>query len=193
MQSIATGDAVAFTLLYDRHCKLLYSVALHMLSDPEEARDVLQQVFLKVVKKSGLYLPSGGKVSSWLCTLTRNQSLDRLRQIKSKQSLRETFYVETVCLSEPHWQDERFGQFSDEVELLEGAMAELRPDERQVLKLAYFGGYSQTEIAEKLSQPLGSVKARIRRSLAKLRASLEGVIAPVNASEPVRTPWMSAA
>ncbi len=172
----ADGDPLAFTELYDRHSTLVFSIALKILADREEARDVLQQVFLKLLKKASLYSPEKGKPAAWLAAMTRNQSLDRLRQIKSSRSLGEKLYIEMGGPENSNHPEQTHTHYSDELDLLHGAMAALRPEEIHVLHLAYFGGLSQSEIAGKLSQPLGSVKARIRRALYKLRASLDGVI-----------------
>ena len=176
VQLTADGDPLAFTELYDRHSTLVFSVALKILADREEARDVLQQVFLKLLKKASLYSPEKGKPAAWLAAMTRNQSLDRLRQIKCSRSLGEKLYLEMGGSENPSHPGQTHAHYSDELDLLHGAMAALRPEEIQVLHLAYFGGLSQSEIAGKLSQPLGSIKARIRRALGKLRASLDGVM-----------------
>lgn len=176
MELTADGDSLAFTELYDRHSTLVFSVALKILADREEARDVVQQVFLKLIKKASLYSPEKGKPAAWLAAMTRNQSLDRLRQIKSSRSLGEKLYIEMGGSKNAGHPVETHPHYSDELDLLHGAMAALRPEEIHVLHLAYFGGLSQSEIAGKLSQPLGSVKARIRRALYKLRASLDGVM-----------------
>ncbi len=176
VQLTADGDAQAFTELYDRHSTLVFSVALKILADRDEARDVLQQVFLKLFKKASLYNPDKGKPAAWLAAMTRNQSLDRIRQIKARRSLDETLYQEAAA--ENLHLTERYAADSDEVGLLHGAMAALRPDEIHVLHLAYFGGLTQSEISEKVGKPLGSVKALIRRALLKLRSSLDGMIQP---------------
>ena len=176
MKLTADGDPSAFTELYDRHSTLVFSVALKILADREEARDVLQQVFLKLLTKASLYSPEKGKPAAWLAAMTRNQSLDRLRQIKSSRSLGEKLYIEMGGSKNPGHPEESYTHYSDELDLLHDAMAALRPEEIHVLHLAYFGGLTQSEIAGKLSQPLGSVKARIRRALYKLRASLDEVM-----------------
>ena len=179
LQDIVLGNQVAFSTLYDRHAGLVFSVALRMMSDREEARDVVQQVFLKVLQKAKLYCPTMGRVVSWLCMITRNQCLDRLRQVKSRKTLGENFIAESLSNQYYDNQPLRYGHYHDEVELLNGAISVLRPQEAEVLQMAYFTGLSQKEIADKLCVPLGSVKARIRRSLVKLRNALEGVIHPV--------------
>lgn len=169
----AEGDGTAFTELYDRHSTLVFSVALKILEDREEARDVVQQVFLKLLKKASLYSPEKGRPAAWLAAMTRNQSLDRIRQLKSRRTLGEKLYIEATVVKDPFHPREGYARYSDEVKLLDGAMATLRPEEIHVLHLAYFGGLSQAEIAAKIGKPLGTVKALIRRALLKLRSALE--------------------
>ena len=185
LQRTADGDAKAFTELYDRYAALVFSVALKILADWEEASDVLQQVFLKLHSKASLYSPEKGRPASWLASMTRNQSLDRLRQIKSSRNLGAKLYEETKAEPGLEHANDRYARYSDEVDLLHGAMATLRPDEVLVLHLAYFGGLSQKEIAVQLAQPLGSIKARIRRALMKLRTALNGIV-----EQPAGTPAM---
>ena len=176
MLRTAQGDSAAFTQLYDSHSTLVFSVALKILGDHEEAQDVLQQVFLKLFNKAALYSATKGKPAAWLAALARNQSLDRLRQLKSTRSLGEKFYHDQSGLENTASHPTHPAPYADEIILLNGALAALRPDEVQVLHLAYFGGLSQTEISQKLAQPLGSIKARIRRALAKLKLSLEDLM-----------------
>lgn len=174
----AGGDSSAFTELYDRHSTLVFSIALKILEDREEAQDVKQQVFLKLLKNASSYNPDKGMPTPWLAAMARNQSLDRLRQIRSLRRHGEKLYQEAAAAAPPGWQNHGYAHFNDEVELLHGAMAALRPEEVHVLRLAYFGGLSQTEISTTLAQPLGSIKARTRRALVKLRVALEGIVDP---------------
>ncbi len=181
VQRTADGDSAAFTAMYARHSPLVYSIAWRILEDREEASDVLQQVFLKFHQKAALYSAEKGRPAAWLAALARNQSVDQLRRIKSRRLLGERLCQEVVpaLVSAP---DHGNAHFFDEVELLHGAMAALRPEEVHVLQLAYFGGLSQTEISQQLSQPLGSIKARIRRALVKLRSALKGIVEPLPAA-----------
>lgn len=174
LQLTADGDPTAFNELYDRHSTQVFSVALKILADHEEAKDVLQLVFLKLLKKASLYSPEKGRPAAWLARMTRNQSLDRLRQIKSNRILSEKLYLETTWPGETDQFPPVTASYADEVDLLRDAMAALRPEEIHVLQLAYYGGLTQAEIAFQLSEPLGSIKTRIRRALGKLRTSLEG-------------------
>jgi RNA polymerase sigma-70 factor (ECF subfamily) len=187
-QRTADGDSAAFTALYDRHSTMVFSIALRILEDREEASDVLQQVFLKFHQKAALYSPEKGRPAAWLAALARNQSVDQLRRIKSRRQLGERLCQETLPSLVPGPPDHGNAHFFDEVELLHSAMAALRPEEVHVLQLAYFGGLSQTEISQMLSQPLGSIKARIRRAVVKLRSALKGIVDPPPATaRPLRS------
>ena len=176
VRRVALRDPSAFTRMYDRHATLLYSVALKILADPEEARDVLQHVFLTLHEKAGRYDPALGRPAAWLATMARNRSIDRLRSLKRERTYAEKIRLEADPAELSSTTIAAPAAYSDEVELLHGAVAQLPPDQRQALELAYFSGLTQQEISEKLSQPLGTVKARIRRGLLKLRESLEGLL-----------------
>lgn len=175
VRRVALRDPAAFTLMYDRHSTLLYSVALKVLADPEEARDVLQHVFLTLHEKAARYDSALGRPAAWLATMARNRSIDRLRSLKRERNYAEKIRLEADP-AELSSSTAAPATYSDEVEMLHGAVAQLPPDQRQALELAYFGGLTQQEISDKLSQPLGTIKARIRRGLLKLRESLDGLI-----------------
>ena len=172
---VATGDRRSFAELYDRFSRVLFSVAYRVLNSQEAAEDVLQDVFIQIWEKAPLYDPQRGKPLTWAVTLTRNKAIDRLRAIQRRNRLQDA--VEKEALT--------FEQFDDRssVEAVEGmetgamvraAIRRLSPDQRQAIELAFFSGLTQTEIAERLGEPLGTVKARIRRGMMKLR----DVIAP---------------
>ncbi len=172
---VATGDRRSFAELYDRFSRVLFSVAYRVLNSQEAAEDVLQDVFIQIWEKAPLYDPQRGKPLTWAVTLTRNKAIDRLRAIQRRNRLQDA--VEKEALT--------FEQFDDRssVEAVEGmesgamvraAICRLSPDQRQAIELAFFSGLTQTEIAERLGEPLGTIKARIRRGMMKLR----DVIAP---------------
>ena len=164
--------------MYDRHSTLLYSVALKILSDPEEARDVLQHVFLALHQKAIHFDAALGRPVGWLATMARNRSIDRLRAIKRDRNYAENVRLETDLVDFSPSPSNAPAAYSDEVEILRGAVAQLPSDQRQALEMAYFGGLTQQEISDTLAQPLGTVKARIRRGLLKLRESLDGLLNP---------------
>ncbi len=164
--------------MYDRHSTLLYSVALKILADPEEARDVLQHVFLTLHQKAVHFNAALGRPAAWLATMARNRSIDRLRALKRDRTYAENVRLETDPVDLSPDAANTPAAYSDEVEILRGAVAQLPSDQRQALEMAYFGGLTQQEISDTLSQPLGTVKARIRRGLLKLRESLDGLLTP---------------
>lgn len=180
VQLSSRGNSAAFSELYERHATFIHSVALKILADPDEAKDVVQHVFLKLHQKSHLYDASKGRPAAWLSVMARNRALDRLREIKRRYQLGEKFHAESgFPAGAPRGEMDdgmvAYAAHSDAVELLDGALKALRPEEHEVLHLAYFGGCSQLEISTRLSQPLGTVKARIRRGLKKLRQALDGI------------------
>ena len=176
VRRIALRDPAAFTLMYDRHSTLLYSVALKVLADPDEASDVLQHVFLTLHEKAARYDSALGRPAAWLATMARNRSIDRLRSLKRERNYAERIRLEADPAELSSSVTAAPAAYSDEVEMLHSAVAQLPPDQRQALELAYFGGLTQQEISEKLAQPLGTIKARIRRGLLKLRESLDGLL-----------------
>ena len=173
LQRIARGDRQSFEQLYDRFSGVLFSAAYRVLNNQEAAEDVLQDVFIQIWEKAPLYDPQRGKPLTWAVTLTRNKSIDRLRSAQRRNRLRDDVEKEA----------QTFEQFDgkssvDAVNAMEkgamvrAAIAKLSPDQRQAIELAFFSGLTQMEIAERLGEPLGTVKARIRRGMMKLREVL---------------------
>lgn len=169
MRRVAEHDPAGLAGIYDRHATLLHSVLLKMLADPAEAQDLLHDVFLSLPQKASNYDPSLGKPIAWLITLARNRAIDRLR----RRSTHERF-VRRSSEEADGTQPAFSGPHDDEKAALHDCVRRLPDDQRQTLHLAYFGGFTQQEISQQLAQPLGTVKARIRRGLLKLRDCLEG-------------------
>lgn len=174
MRRVALRDAGAFGELYDRHSTLLYSVALKILADHEEARDVLQQVFLTLHQKADRYDSALGRPVAWLSTITRNRCLDRIRSLKRQRECAERIFSDAEALQGGGVLVMAMAE--DEVSSLRAAVGQLPEEQRRALLLAYFSGLTQQEIADTLDQPLGTVKARIRRGLIKLRELLQGIL-----------------
>jgi len=173
LRRIGLRDRDAFSLLYDRFSGLLFSAALRILNDQKEAEDLLQEVFVDLWHKAAKFDPLLGKPLSWVLTLTRNKAIDRLRASRrrgelieearlsvSQQDVQESRTVETV-------------EVSERARSIRAALAELPTDQRQAIEMAFFAGLTQTEIAEALGEPLGTIKARIRRGMLKLREKIE--------------------
>ena len=164
------GDRSAFEELYERYSGVLFSTAYRILNDQTAAEDVLQDVFIQIWEKAPLYDEGRGKPLTWAVTMTRNKAIDRLRSQQRRNRLRD----------EMETQANIFEEFSDrssldEVqsvekgEIIRQAVRQLSKDQRRAIELAFFSGMSQSEIAEELGEPLGTIKARIRRGMMKLR------------------------
>lgn len=160
---IRAGDQQAMSELYDRYAKVVYAVALRVLQDAAAAEDVLQDVFLQLWRNPDAFDASRGSLAAWLSVISRHRSIDRLRKRRP-----ETDIEDCVIASGPDLRDET--ERTLVIEKVRVVMAEMNPDQRKVLELAFFQGLTHTEIAEKIGEPLGTVKTRIRSGLQQLRA-----------------------
>lgn len=165
IQRIVHKDGEAFQLLYDRLSPLVYSIGLRMLRSKSDAEELTQDVFHAAWTNADRYDASRGRPEAWLVTMTRSRAIDRLRNRNKRQS----FPLEELAPGQEPAAEERNAPASDARLSLGGALIDLPDAQRKVLELAYFDGFSQTEIAERLGVPLGTVKTRMRDGLAKLR------------------------
>jgi len=175
VQRIATGDREAFAQLYDRFSRPLLATALRILNDPTEAEDIVHDVFVSLWTKASDYEASRGTAFSWAITLTRNRAIDRLRSRKRRFELLDQSAPSDLGYNDTHTHDTTSAGdlfLKEKAAAVRSAVAELAADQRNALELAFFRGLTQQEIAAQLKQPLGTVKARIRRGLIKLRDSL---------------------
>lgn len=172
---IAQGDQAALGELYDRFSRPLYGAALRILNDSREAEDILHDVFVSLWDKAADFESSRGTAFSWVVTLTRNRAIDRVRSRKRRAELLSQSAPGDLGYNENH---DTGSDSSDDLWLKEKAAAvreavsALPKEQRSALELAFFGGLTQQEIAARLKEPLGTVKARIRRGLLKLRDAL---------------------
>lgn len=171
---IAAEHSEALGALYDRYGRLVYTIAIHVVGDGETAEEITQDVFVRVWEGAGSYRPDMAKVTSWLVSIARHRSIDELRR-RGVRPEKDSF----------SWPEESGAEIANGLPVLEGpedevesalrnqrvrqAVATLSVDQRTVLGLAYFQGLSHSEIAERLGQPLGTVKSRIRIAMQKLR------------------------
>lgn len=167
LSSMARGEKAALSALYDQLSGPLYSLAYRMLADPTEAQDLIQDIFLQAWRTAGTYDPSRGSVFSWLATLVRNRAIDRIRM---RQRRAELLSAAAPDLQPAGGEDSGGSLWRQEkAEAVRTALAGLAPDQQQAIELAYFSGLTQQEIAARLNEPLGTIKARIRRGLLKLK------------------------
>ncbi len=163
------GDASALSDLYDRYGSLIYSVALRILRSPADAEDAVQQAWVQVWKSAASYDSRRGPVAAWLLTMARSRALDLYRSLGSRR--RAETHVDAAPRETPPdpAADSMMGQLGTRVR---AALGELAPQQRQVLEIAYFEGLSQSEIAERLQAPLGTVKSWTRQGLMRLKQLL---------------------
>ncbi len=176
LRQIAGGDRTAFAEFYDRHATLMFSVAAKILNDPGEAEDVLQEAFVQIWEKAGRFNPKLGRASSWAAILVRNKAIDRIRASRRRSRLVEEAGAQQFIGADVSDSANESVHGREKAGLIQSAIVELPTEQRQAIELAYFSGLTQDEISKKLSEPLGTIKARIRRGLLKLRDQLEGVL-----------------
>lgn len=175
MAHVAAGDSSALDQLYGRYARIAYGLALKILASSEPAEDVVQEAFWRVWSRAATFQAGSGQFSPWLFGIVRNLCIDELRRRNARPAQLANTADDHALLTIPDPQPE-LDTLTWEAErrrLIVGALAELPPDQRQVIELAYFGGLSQREIADKLNNPLGTVKTRVRLALTKLRAMLQ--------------------
>ena len=172
---IGRRDESAFSALYDRLSGPLYSLAMKMLGDPAEAQDTLQDVFLQIWSRAGDYDPEQSSVFSWAVLLTRSRVIDRLRARgrRSRVVVASTEDTPTGAADASTVESAADTvEKHDEAARVRYVLNNLPSEQRETIELAFFEDLSHHEIAARLGQPLGTVKARIRRGLLKLRERL---------------------
>lgn len=174
LRRMAGGDKQAFAELYDRFARPLYATALRIVSDSAEAQDVVHDAFVTLWEKASVFESGRGTAFAWAVTLVRNRAIDRVRTRRRRADL-----LAAAPASDLGYDDSTSGVAADDSAILgdqaravRAAVATLPTEQRRALELAFFSGLTQQQIAEKLSEPLGTVKARVRRGLLKLRDTL---------------------
>ena len=173
MRLIAQQQEAALAQLYDRYNRLVFSLALAIVNDRATAEEITLDVFMRVWQKAVTYRVEQAKVSTWLTHITRNHSIDVLR----RRSVRPDQYAlgwEEAGLKARSFEQspQEAAEISQRRARVHAALARLPADQRQALLLAYFSGYSHSQIAEALKQPLGTIKTRLRLAMQKLREFL---------------------
>ena len=169
LRAIAGGDEQALSALYDRYRLILFGLILRILHSQQEAEDVLQEVFLQVWRRASDFDETRGRPFTWLVTLARSRAIDRLRALGSRERTAQEA-ARSVPDSISDAADDAVK--SEQGEIVRRALSELPEEQRQTLLLAYFEGLTQSEIAERLNTPLGTVKTRMRSGMMKLRELL---------------------
>lgn len=178
---VADGDDAAFRELYDRLANPLYSLALKMLGDAAEAQDALQDISVQIWRRASNYDPAQSSVFSWAVIITRSKVIDRLRargrrlrvvvpEIDNPQDAEQIANASTTRTAA-----DTAGK-KDDANKVRAMLNQLPSEQRQAIELAFFGDLTHHEIAARLAQPLGTVKARIRRGLLRLRDALKNTL-----------------
>jgi RNA polymerase sigma-70 factor (ECF subfamily) len=171
MQLVQGGDARAFELLYDRHGRAAFSLAYRMVGNRVNAEDITQEAFLSIWRSRLRYDQARGSVRTWVLGIVHNRAIDGLRRNLVHDRRRETM----DGVEERHEAPERTDLEAarrEEARSVRSALSTLPEDQRRTIELAYFGGFSHSQIAELLGEPIGTVKGRMRLGLEKMRRQL---------------------
>ena len=175
LQRAGKGDERAFAELYDRFSGRLYALALRILGEEEEACDALQEGFVYLWEKAAEYNPSKSKAFTWAVIIFRNKAIDRARARRRRQQLSEDAAEEVpTLLGEPPEQADQAADRSERAAQVKSALESLPAEQRKCIEWAFLRGYTHHELAERLGEPLGTVKTNIRRGLLRLRDLLMG-------------------
>jgi RNA polymerase sigma factor (sigma-70 family) len=170
---VARSDADALAELYDRHGRLAYGLAFRVLRDRSLAEDAVQDGFLAIWRTAARFVPERAKASTWILTLVHRRAVDLVR----REERRRAEPLEIVAPERGGAGDTHESAWAAlERERVRAALASLPDQQREALELAYFGGYTQSEIAERLGEPLGTIKSRMFNGLSRLRDLLQEAV-----------------
>jgi RNA polymerase sigma-70 factor (ECF subfamily) len=164
VEHLLSLDAKRFALVFDRFSQSLLGILFQMVKDEEQAQDLLQEVFLKIWNNASTYDQKKSRLFTWMLNVARNTAIDHLRSKQGKAG-KNTHSIEQTTVHRISMQPEYTG--------IKKIVSELKEDQREIIDLAFFEGYSHTEIAEKLNIPLGTVKTRCRNAIRELRKSMQ--------------------
>jgi len=170
---MAQGSQEALANLYDQTSPMLNGLLLRILERPEDAEEVMLDVYMKAWKYAARYTEQRGSVPAWLMIMARNAAIDRIRQ---KRAQPRTLNFEPAVTPEPEAADASPEEQTSERERhkrVQQVLRELSPEQREAVELAFFGGLTHAELAERLGEPLGTIKSRIRMGLIRLRGLIE--------------------
>jgi RNA polymerase sigma-70 factor (ECF subfamily) len=172
MGRVRDGDARAFEAVYDRHADVAFSLAYRMCGRRAMAEDIVQEAFLSLWRSGARYDRARGSVRSWVLGVVHNRAIDVFRRdtVRAGKDVSDDDAMQRLA---SEGSTEREVELRDDAAHVRSALALLPGEQRQVIELAYFGGFSHSEIAEMLTLPAGTVKGRMRLGLTKLRLSLD--------------------
>jgi len=164
---VSRGDDAALGELYDRYGRVAYGLALRIVRDRSLAEDAVQEAFLAIWRSAGSFLAEQGKPSTWILTLVHRRAVDLVRREERRRAdpLDELAQPTGEATDEEAW-------LRAQRQVVQEALRKLPPDQREAIELAYYGGFTQSELAERLGQPLGTIKSRMFAGLRRLRELL---------------------
>jgi RNA polymerase sigma-70 factor (ECF subfamily) len=171
MQLVRAGDAQAFEIVFDRHSGAAFSLAYRMCGRQAMAEDIVQEAFVSLWRSGARYDATRGSVRTWVLSVVRNRTIDAFRRESAKGSRDVSEEGIAERMAAPELTDAEVER-RDEARQVRKALVELPPDQRQVIELAYFGGFTHSQIADMLELPSGTVKGRMRLGLTKMRLAL---------------------
>lgn len=171
MELVRAGDARAFEVIFDRHSDAAFSLAYRMCGRQAMAEDVVQEAFVSLWRSGARYDATRGSVRTWVLSTVRNRAIDAFRRESAKGSRDVAAEGIAERMPSPELTDTEVER-RDEARQVRRALVELPPDQRQVIELAYFGGFTHSQIADMLELPSGTVKGRMRLGLTKMRLAL---------------------
>jgi RNA polymerase sigma-70 factor (ECF subfamily) len=183
MQLVRQGDAQAFEVIYERHCTAAFSLAYRMTGRRGAAEDVVQEAFLSIWRSGARFDAARGSVRAWTHGVVRNRSIDALRRQAGKAPKLDLDDEITLDNSPSQELTDSEAIRRETARKVRGALKELPEEQSQVIGLAYFGGFTHSEISRMLSMPLGTVKGRMRLGLEKVRINLAERMSATEASE----------
>jgi RNA polymerase sigma-70 factor (ECF subfamily) len=172
MQLVCENDSAAFAVVYERHANAAFSLAFRMCGKRGIAEDVVQEAFLSLWRSSSRYDRTRGSVRTWVLGIVHNRAIDALRRAVVQDRGRISDEGIEEHLEAPERTDQEVGR-RDEAREIRAALGGLPPDQSRVIELAYYGGFTHTEIASMLDTPVGTIKGRMRLGLQKMRLQLQ--------------------
>jgi RNA polymerase sigma-70 factor (ECF subfamily) len=167
---VARSDEIALAELYDRFGRIAYGLALRVLRDPALAEDAVQEAFLQIWRGAERFVPERAKASAWIMTLVHRRAVDLVRR-EERRRAEPLDDASPIAGAEGSAEDLAWLRF--ERERVQAALSSLPDPQREALELAYYGGFTQSELAERLGQPIGTIKSRMFAGLARLRELLD--------------------
>jgi RNA polymerase sigma-70 factor, ECF subfamily len=176
MPLVSRKDPVAFEVFYDRHGGAAYSLAYRIVGDPTAAEDVAQEAFLSIWRSRARFDPARGSVRAWALGIVRNRAIDALRREGGRAPKLDLDDEAALEREEAPERTEAEALRRETARQVRGALGALPNEQSRVIELAYFGGFTHTEIAKMLGMPIGTVKGRMRLGLEKMRARFAEVV-----------------